>query len=42
MNVLKEVRMKAKHISRASKLMRVHALASLTRIEPKHVDITSK
>jgi len=30
MNVLKEVRMKTKHISIASKLMRVHALASLT------------
>ena len=34
--------MKTKHISIASNLIRLHALASLTRIEPKHVYITSR
>ena len=34
--------MKTKHISIALNLIRLHALASLTRIEPKHVYITSK
>jgi len=34
--------MKTKHISLASNLIRLYALASLTRIEPKHVYITSK
>jgi len=31
-----------KHISIASNLIHLHALASLTRIEPKHVYITSR
>jgi len=42
MNVLKRVRMKAKCISIASNLIRLHALASLTRIEAKHIYITSR
>ena len=42
MNVLKRVRIKAKHISIASNLIRLHALVSLTRIEAKHVYITSR
>ena len=40
MNVRERVRMNAKHISIASNLIRLHALASLTRIEPKHVYVT--
>ena len=40
-NVLKRVRMKAKHISIALNLIRLHALASLSRIEAKHVKLTS-
>ena len=42
MNVPKRVRMKTKHTSIALNLIRLHALASLTRIEPKHVYITSR
>jgi len=34
--------MKAKHISIASNLICLHALASLTRIEAKRVYITSR
>jgi len=34
--------MNIKRISIALNLIRVHALAGLTRIEPKHVYITSK
>jgi len=41
LNVPKRVRMKAKHISRASNLICLYALASLTRIEAKHVRLTS-
>ena len=40
MNVPKRVRMKAKHISIASNFIRLHALASLTRIKDKHVKPT--
>jgi len=39
MNVLERVRMNAKHISIAWNLIRLHALASLTQIKPKHVYI---
>ena len=42
MNVPKRVRMKAKHISISLNLIHLHALASLTRIEAKHVYITSR
>ena len=42
MNVLERVRMNAKHISIALNLIRLHALASLTRIEPKQVYVTSR
>jgi len=41
MNAPKKVRMKAKHISIASNLIRLHALATLTRIEAKLVKLTS-
>ena len=34
--------MQTKHISIVSNFIRLHALASLTRIEPKHVYITSR
>jgi len=37
----KGVRMKAKHISIASNLIHLHALASLSRIKAKHVKLTS-
>ena len=34
--------MKTKHISITSNLIRLHALASLTRIESKHAYVTSR
>ena len=37
----KRVRMKAKRISIASNVIRLHALASLTQIKAKHVKRTS-